>query len=124
MDLKKTIKNFTKLEGETSKKKYLGDATRLAFFKHVLKLLAKISKTRIEEEQQEQVPQEAGYHLFKCKRCDTDGYIEGWDSDKENNEIKVIEDCHICNGEGFIKLKVVDKRKKSKDNPLYYNNDY
>ena len=75
MDLKETIRNFTKLEGKTSKK-YLGDATRLAFFRHTLKSLAKISKTKIIEEQQEQVPQESGKQLFRCKSCDTDGYIE------------------------------------------------
>jgi len=46
MDLKETITNLRELE--QSNKKYKGDATQYAFFRHALKLLGKLCKKEVE----------------------------------------------------------------------------
>ncbi len=123
MDLKNTIANFQKFE-RSSIKKYPRDATQFAFFKYVLKLLAKISKTDIDEEEII-LPQESGKQMFRCSSCKGEGYVELWeDGTKDNVEDRVIKDCDSCEGEGFIEIKVIDKRKKTKEKPLYYDNEF
>ncbi len=122
MELSKTIKILNKGASERVRK-YPGDAADWSFRAWVLKLLAKIAKQRLAEEEEPQVPQEAGLQLFKCKACDGEGYIEKWDT-KGKKEVKLVSDCDVCRGEGFLKMLVVDKRTKTKDKPLYYNNEY
>ncbi len=121
MDLKKTIKEFQKYE-RSSIKKYPRDATQFAFFRYVLQLLAKISKQDIEEEN---IPQESGKQNFRCSACKEVGYVELWEGgNKKEHEHKVIEDCDTCKGEGVVILKVIDKRKITKDKDLYYDDEF
>ena len=86
----------------------------------VMKILRVLDKR---EEPEEYLPQEAGIKSFKCKKCEGDGYVEIWDSEGKM-EVKVIKDCDVCKGEGRLEIKVIDKRKKSKDKDLYYTIEY
>lgn len=123
MEIKRTIGELKKLENRSTKLGYRVDAVRYASIRIVLELLAKISKAKIEEDTY--TPQEAGKQNFKCKKCEGAGYIEEWDGgDEKNIENKVIKDCPECKGEGFIEIRVIDKRKKTKKKDLYYDDEY
>jgi hypothetical protein len=62
------------------------------------------------------------FEMFFCENCDGSGYIDywgKWDS-KTENEDKVLEDCDVCNGTGKVRIKVVDKRIKTKGKKAIY----
>ncbi len=121
MTIKKTLDILSK-KCNQAKKKFPGDAASYSFKSHVLNLLSKIAKQSIEEEV---YPQDSGEQQFKCKLCDGDGYVESWEGGSATkHENKEIRDCDTCEGKGFVVIKVIDKRKKTKDNDLYYNNEY
>ena len=123
MEIKRTTNELKKLENRSIKKGYIPDASDYAFRRIVLELLAKISKKKIEEDTY--TPQEAGEQRFRCKKCEGDGYIENWDDGtKKDIENKVIKDCDVCKGEGFITINVIDKRRKTKKKDLYYDDEY
>ena len=93
-------------------------------FLQVLVLLAKIARKEVKEEVT-YTPQESGKQRFKCGKCEGDGYVECWEGGtKTRLEDKEITDCNICKGQGFVELRVIDKRKKSKKKDLYYNTVY
>ncbi len=119
--MKKTLDILSKRCNQ-SKKKYPGDAADYSFRSHVLKLLSRIAKQSIDDDNV-YTPQESGLQRFKCKACDGDGYVEQWDEHK-GEEAKIIKDCNQCKGDGFLMLQVVDKRKKTKDKDLYYGEEY
>ncbi len=121
MTMKKTLDILSKKSNEL-KKKYPGDAADYSFRSHVLKLLSKIAKQSIDDDKT-YTPQQSGLQRFKCKTCDGNGYVERWD-DYKGKEAKIIDDCDICKGEGFIMFEVVDKRKKTKSRLLYYGEEY
>ena len=122
MDLRKTLETFSNKESKSRKEGFAGDAAQYAFFRHTLKLLSKIAKQDIETEYP---PQVDGVQRFECKKCQGTGFIELWDGgDETHNEDKIIEDCDICKGEGFLNLNVIDKRKKSKNKTLEYDDKY
>ena len=122
MDLKETITNLRELE--QSNKKYKGDATQYAFFRHALKLLGKLCKKEVETPIREP-PQQPGEQSFGCKQCQGDGYIELWEGgSKTKREDKIIKDCDVCKGTGFVTIKVMDRRKKTKEKELYFDNKY
>ena len=116
IDLKKTLNNLRELEH--SSKKYKGDLTKRAVFRHILKLLARISKMPIRKEEPEQ---EAGEQRFRCAYCEGDGFRSEWNS---KGTKLIIEDCIMCKGEGFIIKEVVDKRKVSKNKKLEYKDEF
>lgn len=122
LTIKKTLEVLSEGSDKSKRGKYWVDAAEYSFFWHTLNLLSKIAKKEIEEEQ---LPQEAGLQRFDCTECRGAGYTEEWGEwdDYKQRESKIIRDCPNCKGEGFIMIEVVDKREKTKDNPLYYNNE-
>ncbi len=119
MEIKKVIGNLKKFENKSTKNNYSGDATNYAFRRIVLKLLAKIARTKKDEDTY--IPQESGKQRFRCRTCKTEGYIEEWG---EEGIKKIIKDCPDCKGEGYTEIMVVDKRKKTKKKDLYYDDEY
>lgn len=122
MDMQKTLKILSEKCNDSKRGKYWRDAADYSFRSHVLKLLSRIAKKKIDDEPVHQ-PQESGKNQFKCKNCEGAGYTELWD-EYEGKEAKFISDCPQCKGEGYITLEVVDNRKKTKDKDLYYNEEY
>ncbi len=123
MTIKKTLEILSEKCNKSKRQKYFGDAAVYSFYSHILKLLSKIAKQKIDEEVF--IPQESGKQMFDCKLCDGDGYVESWENgDGKNTENKVIKDCDVCKGEGKVEIKVIDKRKKTKEKDLYYGDEY
>ena len=122
MNLDKTIDTLSNCESKSRRGKYFGDAVGYAFKKHTLKLLARIAKQTIEPEYP---PQESGKQSFKCRSCEGSGFIEEWTGDsKKHHEDKVIKDCDVCKGDGSVTINVIDKRKKSKNKMLEFDDKY
>jgi len=63
------------------------------------------------------------FEMFACEPCDGSGYVDEW-SVKENPETgfqdKVLMDCDQCNGTGKVRIKIVDKRVKTKNQKAVY----
>ncbi len=121
MEIERTMSELKRLENNSARNGCGIDAVKYAFQRLGLGLLAKISKTKIEEDTY--TSQESGKQRFRCKTCETEGYIEEWDEQAEPVK-KIIKDCPDCKGEGFIEILVVDKRKKAKKKDLYYDDEY
>jgi len=121
MELKKTIGNLKRLGNKSTNQRYIGDTTEYAFREHILILLAEIAKKKIEED--ENVPQESGKQRFRCSKCEGEGYIDEWNEEGKIIK-KIIKDCPNCEGEGYTEVMVVDKRKKTKEKDLYYEDEY
>ena len=123
MNIKNTISNLRRFENKSMKGGYQRDATHEAVQRHTLDLLAILSDKKIEEDTY--TPQDSGKQNFRCSACKGTGYIDKWeDGSKKEYEHKVIEDCDICKGEGVVEIKVIDKRKKTKDKDLYYDDEF
>lgn len=129
MELKKTIDFLNEGSRKSKKEGHKFDAANYSFKVWVLKLLKKIAKICDEKDEVESVLRESGKQRFRCRTCNTKGYVESWSEDYDNydkndNQKKIIEDCEDCNAQGFNEIEVVDKRKKSKDYVLEYNDEY
>ena len=123
MNIKNTINNLRRFENKSMKGGYPRDATHEAFQRHTLDLLSILSDKKIEEDTY--TPQDSGKHNFRCSTCKGIGYVELWEGgNKREAEHKVIKDCNICKGEGIVEIKVIDKRKKTKDKDLYYDDEF
>lgn len=121
-EINEVIKQLRSSAKESLKGKYRRDWATMMFQVYVLKLLMKSARFK---ETLEQVEQEAGEQRFYCKQCKGTGFTEDWDGGtSKRKEDKIIEDCSECNGEGFIFINVIDKRKNSKNKVLEYNDEY
>ena len=123
IDIKKNLTKFSR-EAITGKYKSKKDETWYAWLRAVLILLER--KNPDLDEQQSRYSSIVGKDCyFKCTKCEGDGYINVWEGgDEKHMEDKVIRDCDLCDGQGFLKLNVLDKRNKSKNKELFYLNEY
>lgn len=117
----KKAKNFLKKHDKL--KSYWSDESRLTQ-KILIECLNTLESMNGKKEEEDSIPQVAGVQRFECTTCKTAGYTEEWREEDEKTTQKIIRDCTSCKGEGFIIVDVVDKRKKSKNRKLEFNDEY
>jgi DnaJ-class molecular chaperone len=67
---------------------------------------------------------ESMFKKITCGDCKGDGQNGEWNEKIEGKPQYVVTDCKSCKGLGTVVLEIIDKRKISKKEKLYYPDSY